>query len=228
MNEEIVPKHNYRSITNEKNIDKNLKDNNNNNINNNKTPQSGEKMKYLNNKKNRIKIKLNTPLSNNIYLNKEEFNFVKNKEKPNLYRKNTPNIYKSNIITKTNNALQIKNQNINKNTYNIEKEINKIKNKKIEVVEDNIIGDSFREELNIIISDVNNCQKETKRNNNNNNNNSNQKENSIDSNDEINLNLHFNDDSMEKNIPKEQEERINLIKKFNRPDTSYGRQKKIN
>ena len=228
MNEEIVPKHNYRSITNEKNIDKNLKDNNNNNINNNKTPQSGEKMKYLNNKKNRIKIKLNTPLSNNIYLNKEEFNFVKNKEKPNLYRKNTPNIYKSNIITKTNNALQIKNQNINKNTYNIEKEINKIKNKKIEVVEDNIIGDSFREELNIIISDVNNCQKETKRNNNNNNNNSNQKENSIDSNDEINLNLHFNDDSMEKNIPKEQEERINLIKKYNRPDTSYGRQKKKN
>ena len=228
MNEEIVPKHNYRSITNEKNIDKNLKDNNNNNINNNKTPQSGEKMKYLNNKKNRIKIKLNTPLSNNIYFNKEEFNFVKNKEKPNLYRKNTPNIYKSNIITKTNNALQIKNQNINKNTYNIEKEINKIKNKKIEVVEDNIIGDSFREELNIIISDVNNCQKETKRNNNNNNNNSNQKENSIDSNDEINLNLHFNDDSMEKNIPKEQEERINLIKKYNRPDTSYGRQKKKN
>ena len=33
---------------------------------------------------------------------------------------------------------------------------------------------------------------------------------------------------MEKNIPKEQEERINLIKKYNRPDTSYGRQKKKN
>ena len=220
ISEEIVPKHNYRSITNEKNLDKNIKDNNN--INNNKTPKSGEKMKYLNNKKNRVKIKLNTPISNNIYLNKEEFNFVKNKEKPNLYRKNTPNAYKSKIITKTNNALQLKNHNIKKNILNMETDMNKIKNKKIEVVEDNILGDSFRDELNIIISDVNNCQKITK------NDNKNQLENSIDSNDEINLNLHFNDDSMEKNIPKEQEERINLIKKFNRPDTSYGRQKKIN
>ena len=35
-------------------------------------------------------------------------------------------------------------------------------------------------------------------------------------------------EKVEKNIPKEQEERINLIKKFNRPDTSYGRQKKNN
>ena len=31
--------------------------------------------------------------------------------------------------------------------------------------------------------------------------------------------------SIEKVIPKEHEERINLIKKFNRPETSYGRQK---
>ena len=179
-------------------------------------------MKYLNNKKNRVKIKLNTPISNNIYLNKEEFNFVKNKEKPNFYRKNTPNAYKSKIITKTNNVLQLKDHNIKKNILNMEPDMNKMKNKKIEVDEDNILGDSFRDELNIIISDVNNCQKITK------NDNKNQPENSIDSNDEINLNLHFNDDSMEKNIPKEQEERINLIKKFNRPDTSYGRQKKIN
>ena len=46
----------------------------------------------------------------------------------------------------------------------------------------------------------------------------------------INLNLNeinYNDDSIEQNIPKEQEERINLIKKFNRPETSYGKQKNI-
>jgi hypothetical protein len=218
MNEGIIPRFNYRSITNEKNIDKNIKDNSNN-----KTPKSGEKMKYLNNKKNRVKIKLNTPLSNNIYLNKEEFNFVKNKEKPNLYRKNTPNVCKSNNnIGKTNNTIQTKSNNIKKNILNMDTDINKIKNKKIEVVEENVLGDSFRDELNIIISDVNNGQKTNTKNN------KNQQENSIDSNDEINLNLHFNDDSMEKNIPKEQEERINLIKKFNRPDTSYGRQKKNN
>ena len=218
MNEGIIPRFNYRSITNEKNIDKNIKDNSNN-----KTPKSGEKMKYLNNKKNRVKIKLNTPLSNNIYLNKEEFNFVKNKEKPNLYRKNTPNVCKSNNnIGKTNNTIQTKSNNIKKNILNMDTDINKIKNKKIEVVEENVLGDSFRDELNIIISDVNNGQKINTKNN------KNQQENSIESNDEINLNLHFNDDSMEKNIPKEQEERINLIKKFNRPDTSYGRQKKNN
>ena len=174
-------------------------------------------MKYLNNKKNRIKIKLNTPTTNNLYLNKEEFNIVKNKEKMNLNRKNTPN-----IVANNKNTIQIYNHNNKKKKINTEKDINKIKNKKIDIVEDNILGDSFREELNIIISDVNNCKKENTKIN------ENQKEKSNESIDDIHLNLPYNDDSLEKNIPKEQEERINLIKKYNRPDTSYGRQKKIN
>ena len=63
-------------------------------------------MKYLNNKKNRIKIKLNTPTTNNLYLNKEEFNIVKNKEKMNLNRKNTPN-----IVANNKNTIQIYNNN---------------------------------------------------------------------------------------------------------------------
>ena len=216
-------KNNYRSITYEKYTDKNNKQKEiNNNINiirdNNKTPNSGEKMKYLNNKKNRVKIKLNTPITNNLYLNKEEFNIVKNKEKINLNRKNTPNIGANNK-----NSIQINNHNNKKKKkINTEKDINKIKNKKIEIVEDNILGDSFREELNIIISDVNNCKKEKTKIN------DNYKEKSTESIDDIHLNLPYNDDSLEKNIPKEQEERINLIKKYNRPDTSYGRQKKIN
>ena len=175
-------------------------------------------MKYLNNKKNRVKIKLNTPITNNLYLNKEEFNTVKNKEKINLNRKNTPNIGANNK-----NSIQINNhKKKKKKKINTEKDINKIKNKKIEIVEDNILGDSFREELNIIISDVNNCKKEKTKIN------ENYKEKSTESIDDIHLNLPYNDDSLEKNIPKEQEERINLIKKYNRPDTSYGRQKKIN
>jgi len=221
-NNEDIPKFNYRSITYEKYTDKNNKQKDiNNNINiirdNNKTPNSGEKVKYLNNKKNRIKIKLNTPTTNNLYLNKEEFNIVKNKEKMNLNRKNTPN-----IVANNKNTIQIYNHNNKKKKINTEKDINKIKNKKIDIVEDNILGDSFREELNIIISDVNNCKKEKTKIN------ENQKEKSNESIDDIHLNLPYNDDSLEKNIPKEQEERINLIKKYNRPDTSYGRQKKIN
>ena len=44
-----------------------------------------------------------------------------------------------------------------------------------------------------------------------------------DDDEEIKLNLNYNDDSIEKNIPKEHEERINLIKNFNRPETSYGK-----
>lgn len=111
MNIAANSKNNYRSITYEKYTDKNNKQKEiNNNINiirdNNKTPNSGEKMKYLNNKKNRVKIKLNTPITNNLYLNKEEFNIVKNKEKINLNRKNTPNIGANNK-----NSIQINNHN---------------------------------------------------------------------------------------------------------------------
>ena len=127
----------------------------------------------------------------------------------NLNRKKTPNKF-------------INNSN-NKNKINNCQGNNKIKNKRIENVDDNVLGDSFRDELNILISGVNNCSKEK-----------NKKEiqikeknqdYSIESDEEVKLNLNCNDESIEKVIPKEHEERINLIKKFNRPETSYGRQK---
>ena len=140
---------------------------------------------------------------------------MKNKERANSKRKNTPNIIINNIA----NTLQIHNHN-KKNKITFGFDTNKIKNKKIEKVDDNILGDSFREELNIIISDV--IGKKEKKieeievNK--------KKDDSIDDgDDEIKLNLNYNDDSIEKNIPKEHEERINLIKKFNRPETSYGK-----
>ena len=185
------------------------------NINNNYSSNSK--------KKNRIKIKLNTPNSNNIYANKEEFNIINKNQKMNLYRKNTPNIFVNKIV----NTIDIKNHN-KKNKINFGFDIKKIKNKKIKKVEDNVLGDSFRDELNIIISDVNNCKKE---------NINEQMENkkdlldysteSVDDDIQINLNeINYNDE-IEKNIPKEQEERINLIKQYNRPETSYGRQKKV-
>ena len=204
----------------------NYKNSKKNNINeNNKTPKYEEKLKYSSNskKKNRIKIKLNTPNSNNIYANKEEFNIINKNQKMNLYRKNTPNIFVNKIV----NTIDIKNHN-KKNKINFGFDIKKIKNKKIKKVEDNVLGDSFRDELNIIISDVNNCKKE---------NINEQMENkkdlldysteSVDDDIQINLNeINYNDE-IEKNIPKEQEERINLIKQYNRPETSYGRQKKV-
>ena len=226
INNDIISKQNCKSLPHEKFINyKNTIEKSPLNINNenNKSHKNEEKLKYLYNikKKNRLKIKLNTPISNNIYVNKEEFN-LKNKKK--IYRKNTPNIFinnNNNII----NTIDINNNKINKINFEFDK---KIKNKKIETVEDNILGDSFRDELNIIISDVNNCKKD--------NNKMITKENhqdySIECVDDIKINLNlneinYNDDSIEQNIPKEQEERINLIKKFNRPETSYGKQKNI-
>ena len=223
INNDIISKQNCKSLPHEKFINyKNTIEKSplNNNNENNKSHKNEEKIKYINNikKKNRLKIKLNTPNSNNIYINKEEFN-LKNKKKIN--RKNTPNIFinnNNNII----NTIDINNNINNKINFEFDK---KIKNKKIETVDDNILGDSFRDELNIIISDVNNCKKD---------NNIMTKENhqdySIECADDIKINLNdinYNDDSIEKNIPKEQEERINLIKKFNRPETSYGKQKNL-
>ena len=72
------------------------------------------------------------------------------KKKERTKRKNTPNI----IINNIGNTLQI-NSHSKKNQITFGLDTNKIKNKKIEKVDDNILGDSFREELNIIISDVN-------------------------------------------------------------------------
>ena len=178
-----------------------------------KTPNYTEKINYLNQKKNRAKIKLNTPNNNNIFVNKDEFNILKGKV--NLKRKKTPNIFINN------NTIQTK-SNTKSNKINFCLDNNKIKNKRIEKVDDNILGDSFRDELNIIISDVNNSNKGKKDINLS----ENKKDYSIESEEEVKLNLNYNDESIEKAIPKEHEERINLIKKFNRPETSYGRQKK--
>ena len=218
-NNENIP--NFKSLITDKDkdIDKKSKEIKlENNINENiRTPSCEDKLKnnYQKKNKNRIKIKIKTPNSNHIYANKEDFDFLKNKERANSKRKNTPNIIINNIA----NTLQIHNHN-KKNKITFGFDTNKIKNKKIEKVDDNILGDSFREELNIIISDV--IGKKEKKieeievNK--------KKDDSIDDgDDEIKLNLNYNDDSIEKNIPKEHEERINLIKKFNRPETSYGK-----
>ncbi len=216
-NEKVL---NFKSLITDKDMDKDIKFKEiqlGNNINYNiRIPSSENKFKNINQKKNknRIKIKINTPYSNHIYANKEEFDYLKKKER--TKRKNTPNIIINNNIA---NNLQINSHN-KKNKITFGLDTNKIKNKKIEKVDDNILGDSFREELNIIISDVNgkkekkNEEIEINK----------KKDDSMEDDDEeIKLNLNYNDDSIEKNIPKEHEERINMIKKFNRPETSYGK-----
>ena len=221
MKDEITSKSNFKSITVEKGPEEVKYYRELNHITNvkahYKTPSCEEKIKNLYYKKNRnrIKVKLSTPISNNIYANKEEFEILKKNERANFNRKKTPNININNNL--------INNNHSKRNKISFGNDINKIKNKKIEKVDDNIIGDSFREELNIIISDVNNCNKEIK----------NEKEikdkkgdySIEDGLDDIKLNLNYNDDSIEKNIPKEHEERIKLIKKYNRPETSYGNKK---
>ena len=231
-NNDSLPKQNNRALTYEKYVGKNNKSKEKiitiNDIKNNKSPIFGEKKKKLSSKNNKIKLKLNTPKTKNIYANKEEFDIRKNKEKLNLNRKNTPNC---NIITNNiSNTIQTKHHNNynHKNKINFDFDVNKTRNKKVDLIDDNAIGDSFRDELNIIISDVNNCKKENLANNFNDENKINdfKKDDSLESEEEIKLNLNYNDDSIEKNIPKEQEEIINKLKQFNRPETSYGRQKK--
>ena len=221
LKDEITSKSNFKSITVEKGLEDVKYSRELNHITNvkahYKTPSCEEKIKnlYYKKNKNRIKVKLSTPISNNIYANKEEFEILKKNERANFNRKKTPNIIINNNL--------INNNHIKRNKISLGNDINKIKNKKIEKVDDNIIGDSFREELNIIISDVNNCNKEIQ----------NEKEikdkkgdySIVDGLDDIKLNLNYNDDSIKKNIPKEHEERIKLIKKYNRPETSYGNKK---
>ena len=223
-NNESLPKQNNRALTYEKYVGKNIKSKEKiitiNDIKNNKSPIYGEKKKKLSSKNNnKIKLKLNTPKTKNIYANKEEFDI----------RKNTPNC--NIIINNNSNTIQTKHHNNynHKNKINFDYDVNKTRNKKVDLIDDdNAIGDSFRDELNIIISDVNNCKKENLINNFNDGNKINdfKKDDSLESEEEIKLNLNYNDDSIEKNIPKEQEEIINKLKQFNRPETSYGRQKK--
>lgn len=240
INNEPIPKGNHRALTHDKYIDKNNKSKERKNTisdikikeKNNKTPnitKKGQNLNLNNNKKNKnkIKIKLNTPKSNNIFANKEEFDIKKSKENLNLNRKNTPNY---NIVNDDiSNTIQIKNSHNNiKNKINFDLDENKVKNKKMEITEDNnAIHDSFIDEINNIFSDDNNTKKEKGKTLDDEN--LNNDDDSMECFDEIKLNLNdinHNDDSIEKNIPKEQIERINLIKKYNRPDTSYGRQKK--
>ena len=123
--------------------------------------------------------------------------------------------------------------------FNIRKIIKYYLKKKIDLAEDDdIIGDSFRNELNIIISDVNNCKSEREKKLFNNKSktidnykkketiNKFEKESFESDEEDIKINIeNYYDDSEEKNIPKEHEERINLIKKYTRPITSYGHAK---
>ena len=98
-----------------------------NNINENiKTPIKEEKKN-----KNKIKIKLTFPNSKPFFANKEEFSFLKKKRNSKTKRKNTSNIIINNVV----NTLQINTHN-KKNKISSGFDTNKIKNKKIEKVED--------------------------------------------------------------------------------------------
>ena len=214
---------NLKSYSNEKSLNKNRNGRINfieKYINDNKLTNFEDKSSSVNNKrfKSKNKIKFDIMKVNNLFSNKESTEI-----KDNFRRKNTPNYY----IKFNNKSKTIENKRNNK--------INKIKvsKKKIETIEDDIC-DSFREELNIIITDVNNCnsnneritslknkkmenQKDEKKEHNNDENIS------VESLEDINICINnYNDESEEKNIPQEEIERINLIKKFNRPKTSYN------
>ena len=74
---------------------------------------------------------------------------------------------------------------------NFDHDVNKERNKKVDLIDDNAIGDYFRDELNIIISDVNNCKKDNLVNNFNDENKINdfKKDDSLESDEEIKLDL---------------------------------------
>ena len=223
-NNEVIPKihspkSNLKSLSNEKCLNKNNLRNLNiiNSLKENKIPNFEDKIKSINKKnaKKKNKIKLGTSKGNILYINKD----IKN----NFKRKYTPNY----DIKFSNNRL---------NTIQ-DKENNKfLFKKKIDLAEDeDIIGDSFKNELDIIISDVNNCKSEREKKMSNNRSktiDNYKKKETIDKyeedsfvsdEDDIKINIeNYYDDSEEKNIPKEHEERINLIKKYTRPITSYG------
>ena len=219
----INSKSNLKSYSNEKSLNKQRNGRNNiieKYINDNKLTSFEDKISSVNSKrfKNKNKIKFDIAKINNLFSNKESTEI-----KDNFKRKNTPNYY----IKFNNKSKTIENKRNNK-INNI-----KVSKKKIETIEDDIC-DSFREELNIIITDVNNCNSNNERitslkNKKMENQKDEEKEHNNDENisvesiEDINICINNNgDDSEEKNIPKEEIERINLIKKFNRPKTSYN------
>ena len=180
-----------------------------------------DKISSINTKKTKSKNKIKFDITkvNNLFSNKESAEI-----KDNFKRKNTPNYY---IKFNNNKSKTIENKSNNKVNN---KQLSK---KKIETIEDDIC-DSFREELNIIITDVNNCNSNNERvtslrNKKTENKKDEKKEQNNDENisvesiEDINICINnYDDESEEKNIPKEEIERINLIKKFNRPKTSYN------
>lgn len=219
----INSKSNFKSYSNEKSLSKNRNERNNiieKYTNDNKLSTFEDKISSLNTQKNKTKNKIKFDITkvNNLFSNKESTEI-----KDNFKRKNTPNYY----IKFNNKSKTIENKSSNK--------INNIKSnkKKIETIEDDIC-DSFREELNIIITDVNNCNSNNERVANiKNKKTENQKNDKKENNNDENLNVesiedinicinNYDDESEEKNIPKEEIERINLIKKFKRPKTSYN------
>ena len=142
----------------------------------------------------------------------------------NLQRKFTPN-YQIKIIKRNNGN----NQSKKRIKFN-----NIIKSSK-DTIQDNNIDDSFRDELNIIISGVSNYNTEKKKNIHDKpktidnfkgkKNIDNFEQNNIDFTDDINIDINIeniNDESEEKSIPKENEEKINLMKQYKRPITSYA------
>lgn len=219
----INSKSNLKSYSNEKPLNQNRNGRKNTiekYINDNKLANFEDKVSSINTKKinSKNKIKFDITKVNNLFSNKESSEI-----KDNFKRKNTPNYY----IKFNNKSKTIENKSNNKINNK------KISKKKIETIEDDIC-DSFREELNIIITDVNNCNSNNERvtslrnkkteNQKNEKKEQNNDENiSLESIEDINIYINnYNDESEEKNIPKEEIERINLIKKFNRPKTSYN------
>ena len=174
----------------------------------------------INNKTTNKKLKLVSLIDTKILLSKDKI-----QKSNNLQRKYTPN-YKIKIITRNNGN--------NKSKKNI-KFNNVIKSSKDTSNQDDNIDDSFRDELNIIISGVSNYNTEKKKNSHDKPKTidnfkgkkiiDNFKQDNIDYTDDINIDINIeniNDESEEKSIPKENEEKINLMKQCKRPITSYA------
>ena len=224
-NPTIIQSKNVRSLSNEKCVSKKYNNNKNfitpYNISRNQIKNFEEKINLIigktSNKK--LKLKMVEPSDNNLYSYKDNY------ELKTCFKKiNNPNNNNNNIINYKENNIQ---NNLNNNLIN---------NKIDSIEEDDIFGDSFKNELNIIIGDVNNNKSDKKKelnlkskliDNYKNEKEESEEKNSIESCEDININLdNINDESEEKNIPKEQEEKINIIKRYTRPITSYGHPRK--
>lgn len=211
-------KSNLISLTDEKISNKLIKGINIGNLKDNKISTYKDN---INIKSSNKKLKLVSSIDKKILLNRDKV-----QKNNNLTRKFTPN-YKIKIITRNN---------VNSKSKKSIKFNNIIKTSKEAIQNDNI-DDSFRDELNIIISGVNNYGTEKKKNSHDKPKTidnfkgkkiiDNFKQDNIDCTDDmdidININIeNINDESEEKSIPKENEEKINLMKQYKRPITSYA------